>query len=291
MCDTCVLLSFLKSFILIFIAVLTLFRYLYYQCCNDNVDIRISKIIVIISCALVFGVEPDLTREGGSIPVTLTFQEATGRNVMLLPVGSSDDGAHSQNEKLNRFVSVSSISLLLKCITNRNECRASIISMLKFRDGVNVRRGVVETLNHKLWSWFYFFIFRSNYIQGIKMLGAYFHEVSLLEWLDGVSLWQVSNTFVLSTRAINFVDLPSTVNGFVHTLLIIKDSFCFLCVVLFISWSHWIYLWCPCFTALFLMPLNPTIDVHVFKLVQVQNAKKIIKFSPDQLWPHLKATL
>ncbi|XP_044514037.1 cytosolic non-specific dipeptidase [Gracilinanus agilis] len=50
----------------------------------------------------VFGVEPDLTREGGSIPVTLTFQEATGKNVMLLPVGSSDDGAHSQNEKLNR---------------------------------------------------------------------------------------------------------------------------------------------------------------------------------------------
>lgn len=54
-------------------------------------------------CASVFGVEPDLTREGGSIPVTLTFQEATGRNVMLLPVGSSDDGAHSQNEKINRY--------------------------------------------------------------------------------------------------------------------------------------------------------------------------------------------
>ncbi|XP_076865968.1 cytosolic non-specific dipeptidase isoform X2 [Brachyhypopomus gauderio] len=70
----------------------------------------------------VFGVEPDLTREGGSIPVTLTFQEATGRNVMLLPIGSSDDGAHSQNEKLNR----------------------------------------------------------SNYIQGTKLLGAYFHEVSQL---------------------------------------------------------------------------------------------------------------
>lgn len=58
-----------------------------------------------LCCAsAVFGVEPDLTREGGSIPVTLTFQEATGRNVMLLPVGSSDDGAHSQNEKLNRWV-------------------------------------------------------------------------------------------------------------------------------------------------------------------------------------------
>lgn len=56
----------------------------------------------LISLMLVFGVEPDLTREGCSIPVTLTFQEATGQNVMLLPVGSSDDGAHSQNEKLNR---------------------------------------------------------------------------------------------------------------------------------------------------------------------------------------------
>jgi len=50
----------------------------------------------------VYGLEPDLTREGGSIPVTLTFQECTGKNVMLLPMGSCDDGAHSQNEKLNR---------------------------------------------------------------------------------------------------------------------------------------------------------------------------------------------
>ena len=51
----------------------------------------------------VFNVEPDFTREGGSIPVTLTFQELTGKNVLLLPVGASDDGAHSQNEKLNIY--------------------------------------------------------------------------------------------------------------------------------------------------------------------------------------------
>ena len=51
---------------------------------------------------LVFGREADLTREGGSIPITLTFEEATGKSVMLLPIGSSDDAAHSQNEKLNR---------------------------------------------------------------------------------------------------------------------------------------------------------------------------------------------
>jgi nonspecific dipeptidase len=49
----------------------------------------------------VYQVTPDLTREGGSIPVTLTFQEATQKNVILLPMGQSDDGAHSQNEKLS----------------------------------------------------------------------------------------------------------------------------------------------------------------------------------------------
>lgn len=50
----------------------------------------------------VFGVEPDLIREGGSIPVTLTLEQTTGKNVMLLPIGACDDGAHSQNEKINR---------------------------------------------------------------------------------------------------------------------------------------------------------------------------------------------
>uniref|UniRef100_A0AC34QH46 Peptidase M20 dimerisation domain-containing protein n=1 Tax=Panagrolaimus sp. JU765 TaxID=591449 RepID=A0AC34QH46_9BILA len=49
----------------------------------------------------VFGVEPDYIREGGSIPVTLTFQELTQKNVMLLPIGACDDMAHSQNEKIN----------------------------------------------------------------------------------------------------------------------------------------------------------------------------------------------
>ncbi|ESP04108.1 hypothetical protein LOTGIDRAFT_224093 [Lottia gigantea] len=60
----------------------------------------------------VFGVEPDLTREGGSIPVTLTFQEATGKNVMLLPVGACDDGAHSQNEKIDKINYINGIKLM-----------------------------------------------------------------------------------------------------------------------------------------------------------------------------------
>ena len=50
----------------------------------------------------VFGVKPDLTREGGSIPVTLTFEKATGKNCLLLPMGSSTDAAHSINEKLDQ---------------------------------------------------------------------------------------------------------------------------------------------------------------------------------------------
>lgn len=49
----------------------------------------------------VYKVEPNLIREGSTIPVTLTFQEVTGKNVLLLPIGCGDDGAHSQNEKIN----------------------------------------------------------------------------------------------------------------------------------------------------------------------------------------------
>jgi Cys-Gly metallodipeptidase DUG1 len=39
----------------------------------------------------VHGVKPDLTREGGSIPVTLTFQEALQKSVLLLPMGTFYD--------------------------------------------------------------------------------------------------------------------------------------------------------------------------------------------------------
>ncbi|KAK6854539.1 cytosolic nonspecific dipeptidase [Apiospora arundinis] len=60
----------------------------------------------------VWGVEPDFTREGGSIPVTLTFEQATGKNVLLLPMGSSTDGAHSINEKLDKKNYIEGIKLL-----------------------------------------------------------------------------------------------------------------------------------------------------------------------------------
>lgn len=49
----------------------------------------------------VYKCEPDMTREGGSIPVTIDFEQATKSPVILIPMGCGDDGAHSQNEKIN----------------------------------------------------------------------------------------------------------------------------------------------------------------------------------------------
>lgn len=49
----------------------------------------------------VWGVKPDFTREGGLIPITLTFEQELGTQVLLLPMGRGDDGAHSINEKLD----------------------------------------------------------------------------------------------------------------------------------------------------------------------------------------------
>ncbi|AAS53623.1 AFR252Cp [Eremothecium gossypii ATCC 10895] len=49
----------------------------------------------------VYNVEPDFTREGGSIPITLFFEEKLKTDVLLLPMGRGDDGAHSINEKLD----------------------------------------------------------------------------------------------------------------------------------------------------------------------------------------------
>lgn len=60
----------------------------------------------------VYHKKPDLTREGGSIPVTLTFAESLGVNVLLLPMGRGDDGAHSTNEKLDRSNYIEGTKLL-----------------------------------------------------------------------------------------------------------------------------------------------------------------------------------
>lgn len=58
----------------------------------------------------VHGVAPDLTRDGCSIPVTLALQDALQKNIVLLPIGACDDGAHSQNEKINRVNYIQGVS-------------------------------------------------------------------------------------------------------------------------------------------------------------------------------------
>ena len=51
----------------------------------------------------VFGIEPDLVRAGGSIPITLTLENELQKSVLLLPMGAEDDNPHSQNEKLDKL--------------------------------------------------------------------------------------------------------------------------------------------------------------------------------------------
>ena len=60
----------------------------------------------------VYGVAPDYTREGGSIPITSAMEDATGMNVLLLPIGACDDMAHSQNEKYNVLNLMNGIKVL-----------------------------------------------------------------------------------------------------------------------------------------------------------------------------------
>uniref|UniRef100_A0A3P8P260 Peptidase M20 dimerisation domain-containing protein n=1 Tax=Astatotilapia calliptera TaxID=8154 RepID=A0A3P8P260_ASTCA len=51
----------------------------------------------------VFNMDPDLIREGGTIPIARTFQDVTGKSIIMMPIGGFDDGLHSQNEKMSSF--------------------------------------------------------------------------------------------------------------------------------------------------------------------------------------------
>ncbi|XP_036891777.1 beta-Ala-His dipeptidase isoform X1 [Sturnira hondurensis] len=51
---------------------------------------------------IVFGTEPDMIRDGSTIPIAQMFQDTLQKEVLMLPLGAVDDGEHSQNEKINR---------------------------------------------------------------------------------------------------------------------------------------------------------------------------------------------
>ncbi|KAM5305318.1 beta-Ala-His dipeptidase [Glossophaga mutica] len=50
----------------------------------------------------VFGMEPDVIRDGSTVPIAQVFQDTLQKTVLMLPLGAVDDGEHSQNEKINR---------------------------------------------------------------------------------------------------------------------------------------------------------------------------------------------
>ncbi len=109
-------------------------------------------------CLVVFSVEPDLIREGGTIPIAKTFQDVTGKSIIMLPIGGFDDGLHSQNEKISR-----SLELL------------ESVGVLLFM---------------QIHSLFNVLFFRYNYIEGTKLFIAYLHEVSQIKkyWCEDLLL-------------------------------------------------------------------------------------------------------
>lgn len=91
--------------------------------------------------------DPDLIREGGTIPVARTFQDVTGKSIIMMPIGGFDDGLHSQNEKISRL-----------------ELRK------RFKKKIFL---VPHVFNPFLSS-----TSRYNYIEGTKLFIAYLNEVS-----------------------------------------------------------------------------------------------------------------
>jgi acetylornithine deacetylase/succinyl-diaminopimelate desuccinylase-like protein len=51
--------------------------------------------------AAAYGSPPVFVREGGSVPVTVDFQQALHTNLLVTGFGLPDDGLHSPNERMS----------------------------------------------------------------------------------------------------------------------------------------------------------------------------------------------
>jgi acetylornithine deacetylase/succinyl-diaminopimelate desuccinylase-like protein len=65
-----------------------------------------------------FGAEPVLTREGGSIPVTIDFQEALGSHLLVTGFGLPGDALHSPNEHYSLDQYFRGIEMVLRLMEN-----------------------------------------------------------------------------------------------------------------------------------------------------------------------------
>lgn len=65
--------------------------------CNNNLFL-IYHMIHVIECYIYF------------------LKDVTGKNVLLLPMGSGDDGAHSQNEKIEVRNYIEGVSVIINVV-------------------------------------------------------------------------------------------------------------------------------------------------------------------------------
>ncbi|PWA02408.1 hypothetical protein BB558_001453 [Smittium angustum] len=70
----------------------------WYSSPNLRINVAVTK-----SMKRVYGTEPEYVRGGGSVPITMIFEEQLKSDVLLLPMGTYADGAHSTNEKLDKY--------------------------------------------------------------------------------------------------------------------------------------------------------------------------------------------
>ncbi|TRY81246.1 hypothetical protein DNTS_000541 [Danionella cerebrum] len=73
----------------------------------------------------VFGEDPDLIREGGTIPIAQAFQDVTGKSIIMLPIGGFDDGLHSQNEKISRYNYIEGTKLFITFLNEVSQIKKS----------------------------------------------------------------------------------------------------------------------------------------------------------------------
>ncbi|XP_044282377.1 beta-Ala-His dipeptidase-like [Varanus komodoensis] len=59
----------------------------------------------------VFNQDPDMIRDGSTIPIARMFQDITKKSVIMFPIGAVDDGEHSQEEKINRSSYINGIKV------------------------------------------------------------------------------------------------------------------------------------------------------------------------------------
>uniref|UniRef100_A0A3Q2W0I9 Carnosine dipeptidase 1 n=1 Tax=Haplochromis burtoni TaxID=8153 RepID=A0A3Q2W0I9_HAPBU len=75
----------------------------------------------------VFNMDPDLIREGGTIPIARTFQDVTGKSIIMMPIGGFDDGLHSQNEKMSRYNYIEGTKLFIAYLNEVSQIKRTSV--------------------------------------------------------------------------------------------------------------------------------------------------------------------